>query len=111
MKLDGVGEIIGTRTLRLAKDSGPPSEVLVLVGKPQQLPDHDDYYCPYQIKGAGVDRVRYACGIDALQALLFSLSALRVELEVLNKDIGGGLSWEFEEKGTFGLPEIPPATC
>jgi hypothetical protein len=109
VKLDGVGEVIGTRTLRLAKGTNTPSEVLVLVGKPQRLPDHEDYYCPYEIKGAGIDKVRYACGIDALQALLLTLSVLKVELEVLNKDLGGGLSWEFDEKGTFGFPDMPPA--
>jgi hypothetical protein len=39
-----------------------------------------------------------------------TLSTLGVELEVLNKELGGGLSWEFSESGTFGFPDMPPAT-
>jgi hypothetical protein len=110
VKLESVGEVIAARTLKLLTNQGTLSEVFVLVGKPERLPDHPDYYCPYQIKGAGSDKVRYACGIDALQALLLTLSTLGVELEVLNKELGGGLSWEFSESGTFGFPDMPPAT-
>jgi hypothetical protein len=110
MQLEDVGEIIGTRTLRLVKQSAEPSEVLVLVGKPQRLPDHTDYYCPYQIEGVGTTKVRHMCGVDAFQALLLTLSALGVELEILNKELGNALSWECGSGGTFGFPEIDPAS-
>lgn len=69
LKLDSVGEVIARRTLTLLHDQGAPSEVLVLLGKPTRLPDHEDYYCPYQIKGAGSGNVGYACGVDPMQAL------------------------------------------
>jgi hypothetical protein len=110
VELESVGEVIATRTLKLVQDQGAASEVLVLVGKPQRLPDHTDFYCPYQIKGAGSDKVRYACGIDPLQALLLTLSTLGVEIEVLNKSLGGRLRWEFGEKRSLGFPAMPPAT-
>jgi len=53
VKLESVGEVIATRTLMLLRDQGAASEVVVLLGKPLQLPDHQHYYCPYQVKGAG----------------------------------------------------------
>ena len=105
MKLDDVGEVIATRTLKLAKEQNK-SEILVLLGKPRQLPDHSDYFCPYQIKGAGRENVRYACGIDPVQALILAISTLGVELAVLNKELGGALSWEGDPN--LGFPE-PPA--
>ena len=110
LRLDNVGEVIASRTLTLIQDQGKPSEVLVLLGKPQRLPDHTDYYCPYQISGAGSNDVRYACGIDPFQALLLALSTLGVEVEVLNKELGGKLHWELGDKGSFGFPNIAPGS-
>jgi hypothetical protein len=106
VKLESVGEVIAARALMLLRDRGAASEVLVLLGKPQQLPDHQDYYCPYQIKGAGPEKVRYACGIDPFQALQLALSTLGVELEVLNKELGGKLRWECDAKGGLGFPDF-----
>ena len=105
MKLDSVGEVIATRTLILLRDGAPPLELSVIMGKPQRLPDHSDYYCPIQIKGAGDEKVRYACGVDPFQALQLSLSTLAVELEVLNKKLGGKLRWECDSKGRLGFPD------
>jgi len=62
LKLEGVGELIATRTLTLRQENGPTSEIMVLLGKPQHLPKHEDYYCPYQIKGTGDEKVKYTCG-------------------------------------------------
>lgn len=105
MKLDNVGDVIATRTLTLLRGHGAPATVLVLLGKPKQLPGHEDYYCPYQIKGAGSEKVRYAGGVDPFQALQLALSALGVELEVLNKELGGKLRWECGTKGGLGFPD------
>ena len=91
MKLDGVGETIAVRKLTLVDQEGPGREVLALLGKPKQLPDHSDYYCPYQIKGAGDEKVSYSSGIDAFQALQLAIGTLGVELEVLNKELRGKL--------------------
>jgi hypothetical protein len=104
--LDSVGEVIAVRTLKLQDEQGTPSEVSVLIGKPQKTPGFDEYYCPYQVKGAGPEKIRYACGVDAVQALLLTLWGLGVELEVLNSELGGRLSWECDEKGGFGFPDM-----
>jgi hypothetical protein len=103
MKLEGVGEVIASRRLTLAQQEGPPSEVLVLLGKPQQSPGFDDFYCPYQITGAGLNRVWYSCGVDTMQALQLALGTLEVEVEVLNKNLGGRLRWNDDEKGWLGF--------
>ena len=80
-------------------------EVLVLLGKPKQLPDHCDFYCPYQINGAGSETVRYMCGIDAFQALQLAIKALAADLEVLNEHLRGNLRWEGDENGWLGFPD------
>ena len=43
MRLDSIGELIAARTLTLQGVDDAASEVTVLLGKPQQWPDHDDY--------------------------------------------------------------------
>jgi hypothetical protein len=105
MKLGTVGEVIATRELTIAEDNSPSAEVVVLLGKPQKLPDFADYYCPYQIKGAGTQKVRSIWGVDAFQALQLALRTIAVELEVLNKDLGGKLRWECDDKGGLGFPD------
>jgi hypothetical protein len=104
LKLENVGEVIATRTLVLERDGEPPAAATVLLGKPQA--DGGDYYCPYQIKGAGDEKVRSAYGIDAFQALQLALSILGVELEVLNKELGRRLRWECAGKDDFGFPKL-----
>jgi hypothetical protein len=88
-------------------DDGPPSDVLVLLGKPKRSPGYQDYYCPYQVKGAGTEKVRYMCGIDTFQALQLAIRSLGVELEVLNHQLGGKLQWEGDGKGWLGFPDPP----
>jgi hypothetical protein len=94
MKLDTVDEVIAMRELTMADDNTPSAAIAVLLGKPQRLPDSPGYYCPYQIKG-----------VDAFQALQLALRTIAVELEVLNKDRGGSLRWECDDKGGLGFPD------
>jgi hypothetical protein len=105
MKLDTVGEVIAMRELTIAEDNTPSAAIAVLLGKPQQLPDSPGYCCPYQIKGVGAQKVRQICGVDAFQALQLALRTIAVELEVLNKDRGGRLRWECDDKGGLGFPD------
>jgi hypothetical protein len=104
VKLENIGEVIASRAFTMIRDQGASSEVLVSLGKPQKLPDHSDYYCPYQIKGVGDEKVRYVCGIDPFQALQLALSTLGVELEVLKKELCGRLRWECDSSGGLGFP-------
>ena len=105
MKLDDVGKTIAIRRLTLPQDGGPPSDVSILLGEPKQLPDHSDFYCPYQIKGVGSEKAVYMGGIDAFQALQLARRALAADLEVLNERLARRLRWEGDEHGWLGFPD------
>jgi hypothetical protein len=104
MELTDLGEIIAERKFVLRNDSGTASEVLVLLGKPQQIPDTTDYYCPSQIKGGGSERIKYFAGVDAFQALDCTLHALGAELQHLNHEANGKISWDEDQSGSLGFP-------
>jgi hypothetical protein len=104
MKLDSIGELIAARTLTLLGVDNATSEVTVLLCKPQQWPDHVDYFCPYQIKGIGDEQIRYMGGVDSFQALHLALSSLGIELDALNKHLAGRLRWECDDSGALGFP-------
>jgi|SRR5271166_6181663 len=108
MKLENIGEVIAVRTLHLAND--PSQKVLVKMGKPQPLPNAlgDDHYCPYQISGAGCERIFYGAGVDEFQALELGLKMIGVDLAVLNRKLDGQLRWECDEQGALGFP-LPEA--
>jgi hypothetical protein len=76
VKLESVGRIIVTRELDL--EGG--EKVLVTIGAPQPTPGHSDYYCPYVIAGLGSAKVRYAIGIDTMQALDLALRTIGSDL-------------------------------
>jgi hypothetical protein len=105
MKLESIGEVIAIRTLFLAND--PSQQVVVKMGQPCPLPDAlgDDHYCPYEIRGAGTERLFYAAGTDAFQALELGLKNIGVHLRVLNKQLDHQLRWEGDEQGGLGFPE------
>jgi hypothetical protein len=105
LKLKSVGEVIATRELTLDKTQ----KVKILIGKPHRLPDGDDWYCPHQKVGMDSDRVKYAVGVDELQALLLGLSMVGVELYSSSEYEAGRLSWDCGAvKGDLGFP-VPPS--
>jgi hypothetical protein len=99
-----LGGIIAERKFVLRSDSGTKHEILVLLGKPQQFSDSTDYYCPYQIKGVESERIKYCGGVDAFQALDCTLNALGAELQQLNHEANGKISWDADETGSLGFP-------
>jgi hypothetical protein len=104
MKFDDVGEVIAVRKLSVLREGEPPMDVLALLGKPEQLPGLPDYYCPYQIKGAGSETVICVFGTDTFQALQLAIRSLAGDLDLLNKHLQGNLRWEGDEKGWLGFP-------
>ncbi len=105
MKLGNVGEVIANRKFTLIREGQEPAEVEVLMGKPEKFPDHADYYCPYQITGMGREKVIAIGGVDAFQAIQLALGTIAVELEVMEKESGGKLSWDAGENDDLGFPE------
>ena len=104
MKLENIGQVIAVRTLYLAND--PSRKMVVRMGKPQPLPDAlgDHHFCPYQISGAGTEKIFYGAGVDAFQALELGLKMIGAELAALNRRLDGELRWECDEQGSFGFP-------
>jgi len=100
MKINRIETIIATRQLIYADGK----KVSVIIGKPEKFPDSDDYYCPYQIMCIGNENVRYAGGIDSVQALLLTLNMIGTDLYTSKEAKAGILSWKGGEQGDIGLP-------
>ncbi len=103
MLLDTVGQTIATRDLLLTNETGESRKVEVLIGKPQPAPDAPVFYCPFQIRGVGSERVKYAAGIDAVQSLQLVMLMIAADLKFLNQENGGGLHWEGGTGGDLGF--------
>jgi hypothetical protein len=101
MKLDSVGRIIATRDL----DLDGVEKVLVTIGAPQQTPGHADYYCPFTISGFGSREVRYAVGIDTMQALDLALRAIGSDLYSSQEYLEGRL--RYLGMKNLGFPVLP----
>ncbi len=65
-----------------------------------------DYFCPFQIAGLGDERVRYAAGIDSVQALQLVMTMVGAYLFALNESCDRGLRWDGDEKGHLGLSHL-----
>ena len=101
MKFDTVGEIVATREL----DLNGGQKVKVLIGKPQTISNEVDWYCTYQIIGIGSGDVKYAGGIDPVQALVLALSLAGAHLYCSAEYEAGRLSWDCAStKGDLGFP-------
>jgi hypothetical protein len=107
MKVE-LGQVIAERRLRVS--GRPDLEVWVRLGTPRPFQDDstDDYYCPYQVSGVGDAKVRYASGVDALQALELALHILPTELDRLRKKYPG-LGWEDAAEGEYGFSKAVSA--
>jgi hypothetical protein len=101
MKVE-LGPIIAERRLRVTGRS--ELDVRVRLGTPRPFPDapYGDYYCPYQIVGVGNEKVRYAGGVDAIQALELALHILPTELDALRQEYPG-LGWADAPDGDYGF--------
>jgi hypothetical protein len=101
VKLENVGIVIASRELILdGKET-----VRILIGKPEKLPESDDWYCPRQAVGVGSGKVKCAYGVDPMQALVLSLQMLGAELYCSPEYETGRLNWECGAvKGDLGLP-------
>jgi hypothetical protein len=101
MKLKTVGVVIAIRKLDLSSGK----KVTVVIGKPRKFRTGIDYYCPYQIRGIGDGLVRYAGGIDPVQALQLTLMQIGAHLYASEEAKAGHLSWEAgSTKGDLGFP-------
>jgi hypothetical protein len=106
MRLEAVDDVMATRGLQVLGETG--REVLVKLGRPRpslDAPESGEYFCPFQITGIGDERVRYAAGVDAFQAIELTLRLIGASLRRLNGEAGGKLRWASDANGGLGFPE------
>lgn len=102
MKLEDVGQIVATRSIKV---NGGMETYTVKIGLPQRFPDSVDFYCPIQIDSNGhKGTVMFAAGIDSAQALQLALKLIGGTLHRLNLEHDGALRWEGDENGDLGFP-------
>lgn len=100
MKVTALGEVIASRRLHLIDE--PTRQVVVQIGRPQPVDGSTDFFCPYQVIGLGDEKVRYAMGVDSVQALEEVIRILPTELAVLSRE-SPSLRWEDAAAGDFGF--------
>ncbi|MBA2653193.1 MAG: hypothetical protein H0U73_13155 [Tatlockia sp.] len=103
MQLTTIGELFLSRVLKLNDINS--TTVTVIIGKPQNFPDGQDYFCPFQIIGIGDGKVTWAGGIDEIQALLLALEQIGNFLSNSKEYKQGALSWIGSEEGNLGFPQ------
>lgn len=104
LKLDSVGPVMATRRVSLTDGKRTTQEITIKLGRPKRMPGAADYYCPYQIAGIGSEKIKYAAGIDAFQAIQLAMGRIGTDLWALNQECQGKLRWEGDERGDLGFP-------
>jgi hypothetical protein len=92
-----LGQVVATRTFSVNEEP-----VELLIGAPRAYPDGNDYFCPFQVKGIGDERVRHAGGIDGLQALILAVERAAMYLSSTEEVRGGQLKFLGETGIGFG---------
>jgi hypothetical protein len=103
-KPNTIGQIIAERKFTVFGAVDERSEVKVVLGKPEKLPDGPDFYCPFQIVGMGSDKARCSYGIDAFQAIQLAMTSIGVFLKSLCESEQLRLRWEGDDSDELGFP-------
>jgi hypothetical protein len=97
------GVVIAERRLVLRDD--PRRVITVSIGSPRRhRGDDDEWECPFRITGAGVRRLEYGRGLDAMQALITALAGIRHVLD----ETGLPAVWPNEDAPDTGFPRSIP---
>jgi hypothetical protein len=104
MVLENLGQVIAIREFEAIDGSALTRKVRVSIGKPEEFPEGPGYYCPFQLSGLGSENIKYAVGIDSVQALQLVMVMIGATLEFYNQELGGILRWECSSKGDLGFP-------
>ena len=94
---------IASRLFEWTDESGVRS-IRVDIGAPERVEQSNELRCPFVIVGLGTEELRYAFGVDGIQALTLALKMIRARLEAFQTDVPAKkLSWEGSEPGDLGL--------
>lgn len=100
MRNFSLGEVIAEHSCLFEPTVGQARQVTIRIGRP--VPDDEQqraWACPYQLDGVGDGRVRAMLGVDAMQALLFTVHTIPSEMAVFSRDVGGRFT-------RFGKPDV-----
>jgi hypothetical protein len=108
MRLESVGTVLAERILDLDVVDGR-REVQILIGLPRNIPDSEDFFCPYQIVGMLESTVRYTEGVDAAQAVYLAMEAIGTLLAETPEARSGRLTWYGERALGFPVRDQRPS--
>jgi hypothetical protein len=103
VKIEELGDVIANRRYTVSNIESP-HEIVVAIGRPRMFPDSTDFFTPYQIRGIGDEKIRYAGGIDAVQSLQLSMTMIGADLYAHSELLKEKLIWEGDENGDLGFP-------
>jgi hypothetical protein len=89
-KLTDIGRPIAERILSI---DGSEEMIRVRLGEPQPFADGQDWYCPYEVVRGEHRMVRFAAGVDSLQALQLALLGSASNVYVTNRELDHALRW------------------
>jgi hypothetical protein len=95
-KPEAVGDVIAEREFTARKSSGRKASIRVRFGRPvkeQGGAERDPWWCPVEVKGAGLDSFRPVAGLDSLQALILALELVTQVLPQEAARIGMRIEW------------------
>lgn len=79
-------------------------DVLVVIGRPQQVGNGSDFRCRYSIRYMEHERVSHAYGLDAVQALQLAMKKIGADLTYLAQTENKTISWLSDTPGDTGFP-------
>jgi len=92
-----LGQIIASRRFSLGD-----ATVELLIGIPYPEDDGQTYFCPFQVKGLGNEKVRRIGGIDSLQAVILGIECAAMYLSTTDEARSGQLEFLGESGIGFG---------
>lgn len=99
-----VPDHVGERVLEVSTGADKPDRVTLRVAAPERDPlPGGDWRCRYAVLGLGDPVLRYAYGVDTLQALQLAMAGLANHVRAQAVELGAELSWIGGED--LGLPK------
>lgn len=109
MDIFSLGDIVAERTFEKISSEGQPiGKVTVKIGRPVEV-EIGRSYCPYQIQGMGEEKMRYAMGVDTIQALILALTKVGTDLYTSQEWKMRSLTWMGDSSGNLGIPVVTEA--
>lgn len=84
-------KVIAERVLTCPTE--PLKEVTVKVGMPEPSQEAQDFKCHYQITGPNLNILRYAVGLDSVQAIQLAFRSISAHLSRIEQEWGAPLRW------------------